>query len=200
MFGNKKPEQRGRSGERSLIAAGTQVVGEIQFSGHIEVRGIVLGNIVAEAGVGEASVVVLPGGKVQGDIVAPTVVIDSMVEGNIYAGTRVELAAGAEVCGDVHYQIIEMVQGSQVNGSLLYSPVDANAFDNTQSGSAQDESKATAADALGVGGGSVNSSTTSAKAVASASKTTSASPAKKSALDEAELDGEPLQDKQSALL
>jgi len=31
------------------------------------------------------------------------------------------LIENAEVNGDIHYQIIEMIEGSQINGSLMFS-------------------------------------------------------------------------------
>ena len=55
-----------------------------------------------------------------GDICAPVVIVNSTIEGNVYSSSRVELAANAVVNGDVHYQIIEMLQGAQINGGLMY--------------------------------------------------------------------------------
>lgn len=122
MFGNKESSTAVGTGHTTLIARGTEVTGELRFSGTMEIEGVVTGNIVAQEGADAAIVRVQPSGEVHGDIVAPTVVINSRVQGNIYSSKRVELAEKAEVTGDVHYQIIEMVKGSQVNGGLLYSP------------------------------------------------------------------------------
>src|SRR5690625_6325461 len=49
------------------------------------------------------------------------VIINGNVTGNVYSSKHVELAAKAVVEGNVHYQLIEMVKGAQVNGSLVYS-------------------------------------------------------------------------------
>ena len=122
MFGNKESSVRVGSGSTTLIAKGTEVVGELHFSGNLEIEGVVKGNIVADTGVDSALVRVQSSGEVHGDVVAPTVVINSKVTGNIYSSRRVELAERAEVNGDVHYQVIEMVKGAQVNGGLMYSP------------------------------------------------------------------------------
>ncbi|MGB1192575.1 MAG: polymer-forming cytoskeletal protein, partial [Pseudomonadales bacterium] len=43
------------------------------------------------------------------------------IEGNVYSSKRVEMASNAVVCGDVHYQMIEMVKGAQINGGLMYT-------------------------------------------------------------------------------
>ena len=122
MFGNKDNNSTQGSGHTTLIARGTEVTGELRFSGTLEIEGVVKGNIVAQDGAESAAVRVQPSGEVYGDIVAPAIVINSKVQGNIYSSKRVELAERAEVTGDVHYQIIEMVRGAQVNGGLLYSP------------------------------------------------------------------------------
>ena len=122
MFGNKESSVRMGSASTTLIAKGTEVVGELHFSGNLEIEGVVKGNIVAAEGAESAVVRVQPSGEVYGDIVSPTVIINSTVTGNIYSSKRVELIEQAVVTGDVHYQIIEMVKGAQVNGNLLYSP------------------------------------------------------------------------------
>lgn len=122
MFGNKESSVRVGSTSTTLIARGTEVIGELHFSGNLEIEGVVRGNIVADEGVDSAVVRVQPSGEVYGDIVSPAVIINSTVKGNIYSSKRVELVERAVVTGDVHYQVIEMVKGSQVNGNLLYSP------------------------------------------------------------------------------
>ena len=43
-----------------------------------------------------------------------------MVEGDVYSSDHIELAAKARVVGNVYYNLIEMVMGSEVNGSLLH--------------------------------------------------------------------------------
>lgn len=122
MFGNKEKSHTVGSGHTTLVAKGTEIIGELRFSGNLEIEGIVRGNLVANEGAESALVRIQPSGEVQGDIVCPTVVVNSRVEGNIYSSKRVELSVEADVCGDVYYQIIEMLKGSQVNGSLMYSP------------------------------------------------------------------------------
>ena len=51
--------------------------------------------------------------------IAP-VVVNGKVEGNVYAGTRVELAAKAAVKGNVYYKLIEMQLGAMVDGQLVH--------------------------------------------------------------------------------
>ncbi|MDA7855830.1 polymer-forming cytoskeletal protein [Pseudomonadales bacterium] len=132
MFGGNKKMASTGGRQTTLIAKGTEVVGEINFSGSLYIEGLVRGNLVASDAGSGAQVIIQAGGEVVGDIVAPTIVVNSKIAGNIYSSERVELAAGAEVCGDVHYRMIEMVKGSQVNGSLLYSPELVSAMDSAE--------------------------------------------------------------------
>ncbi len=108
------------SNNHTLISRGTEVVGDLLFAGELQIEGKVRGNIIAEQG-SDAKVVVAHKGQVEGEIRVPDVVVDGSVIGDIYSGKHLELAAKAVVQGNVHYQLIEMVKGSQVNGSLVYS-------------------------------------------------------------------------------
>lgn len=108
------------SNNHTLISRGTKVVGDLHFSGDLQIEGKVCGNILAESG-NDAKLVVAEKGLVEGEIRVPMVVINGRVNGNVYSTKHVELASKAMVEGNVHYQLIEMVKGSQVNGSLVYS-------------------------------------------------------------------------------
>ena len=66
MFGNKESSVRVGSGSTTLIAKGTKVVGELHFSGNLEIEGVVKGNIVADTGVDSALVRVQSSGEVHG--------------------------------------------------------------------------------------------------------------------------------------
>jgi cytoskeletal protein CcmA (bactofilin family) len=42
------------------------------------------------------------------------------VQGNVHCSKHIELASKAIVVGDLHYNMIEMVLGSEVNGKLVH--------------------------------------------------------------------------------
>lgn len=107
------------SNNHTLISKGTSIVGDVHFTGDLQIEGKVKGNIIVEGG-GDAKLVVADKGTVEGEIRVPMVVINGKVVGNVYSSKHVELAAKAVVEGNVHYQLIEMVKGAQVNGSLVY--------------------------------------------------------------------------------
>jgi len=94
-------------------------VGDIHFSGSLDVEGLVQGNIYAEEGK-DALVRIIDKGLVQGEIRAPSVVVNGVVEGDVYSTKHLELAAKGRVQGNVHYTLLEMAAGSEVNGSLTH--------------------------------------------------------------------------------
>jgi len=106
------------SGATTLVAASTCVVGEIYFHGNLEIEGRVVGNIIAEDAT-DTRVRVLPSGEVEGDIHAPLVIINGTVSGDLYVQKQLELASKAVVEGDVHYQLIQVENGAQVNGQFI---------------------------------------------------------------------------------
>lgn len=104
----------------TLIAAGTTISGNINFAGSIEIEGRIEGDISA-MDKNHGTVRVLADGVVEGRISAPAIIVNGTVNGDVHASEHVELAAKATVTGNVHYKLIEMVKGAQINGNLVYS-------------------------------------------------------------------------------
>lgn len=117
MWERKQPMKY--SNDHTLISRGTTIKGDIHFSGELQIEGCIQGNVVADAE-SAAKIVVAETGTVQGEIRVPTVVINGNIQGDIYSAKHLELAAKAVVDGSVHYQLIEMVKGAQVNGNLVF--------------------------------------------------------------------------------
>jgi cytoskeletal protein CcmA (bactofilin family) len=97
------------------------VLGDLRFSGTVDVEGLIQGNLIAENGK-EALVRVVEKGRVEGEIRCPAVIINGEVEGDVYASRHLELAARARVKGNVFYALMEMAAGSEVNGSMSHMP------------------------------------------------------------------------------
>jgi len=108
------------SNNTTLIARGTTIEGNVSFEGNLEIEGRVIGNIIV-AGDSHGTVRILEQGIVEGEIRAPSVVINGTVQGDVHSNDHIELAAKAAVSGDVYYHLLEMVKGAQVNGGLVYS-------------------------------------------------------------------------------
>ncbi|GAB2512051.1 bactofilin family protein [Microbulbifer agarilyticus] len=109
----------------TLIAKNTEVTGDLHFRGNLVVEGTVKGNISAQSD-SDARLQVVDGGTIEGEIRVPNVVVNGSVKGDVHASGHLELASKAMVEGNVHYKLIEMVKGAQVNGSLV-SNVDMDA-------------------------------------------------------------------------
>jgi cytoskeletal protein CcmA (bactofilin family) len=102
----------------TLIAAHTEVVGDIKFTDQLYVSGKVSGNVLAEDD--NATLVVSEEGCVSGEVRVPNVVINGLVEVNVYASHKVELATRAKVQGNLYYKLIEMHLGALVDGQLVH--------------------------------------------------------------------------------
>ncbi|MEX2489699.1 MAG: polymer-forming cytoskeletal protein [Pseudomonadales bacterium] len=115
MFG--KPKHRADTGI-TLIANNCEMSGDIHFNDQLLINGTVKGNLYAEAE-SKASVTVSETGYIEGNICVPNVIVNGKVDGDIRSSKHIELAAKAEVTGNIYYNLIEMVRGSKVTGNLV---------------------------------------------------------------------------------
>lgn len=116
MLGKKKAYHFAET--TTLIARGAVVTGDFTFSGNLEIEGCIRGNIIATEG-SDSRVRVLEAGLVEGNIDVPNVVVNGRVLGEINAPGQLQLAAAAVVDGNVHYQLLEIENGAQVNGGFV---------------------------------------------------------------------------------
>ena len=105
------------SNHTTHISKGTRIVGDVHFTGELSIQGSVVGNIIAD---GSAELEISQSGKVEGQIRVPKIIVRGRVDGDIHCFKHIELGASAQVNGNVFYNLIEMVKGSQANGSLVY--------------------------------------------------------------------------------
>lgn len=152
MLGNKK-SGFGISGSTTLVSQDTVIVGDIHFSGNLDVEGLVQGNIIALPDK-EAFVRIVHGGRVEGEIRVPSIVINGSVEGNVISSKHLELATNGQVHGDVFYTLVEMAAGSEVNGALKHIVDEGEAQTSTaQPGKSEPESAASPSNSLAIEGG-----------------------------------------------
>ena len=107
----------------TLISSKSEIVGDVHFSGGLHIDGKIKGNIIADDQ-SSAVVRISETGIVEGEIRAPNIIINGQVIGNVHSHSHIELAKKAVVTGDVHYTMMEMVMGAQVNGSLIHQTVE----------------------------------------------------------------------------
>lgn len=114
------------SNSTTLISRDTEIVGDINFVGNLDIEGIVRGNVVAQSGK-DAVVRVVDKGLVEGEIRAPSVIINGSIHGDVYSSKHLELASKARVQGNVQYTLVEMAIGAEVNGALKHTSEAAEA-------------------------------------------------------------------------
>ena len=119
MFGNDK-----RNGKTpvaaitTLIAEGTVIRGDVEFTGGLHLDGMVEGSISAEGT--DAVLTLSEKGRVIGEIRASNAVINGAISGDIVVADRLELASNARIEGNVYYKVLEMAAGAQINGKMVY--------------------------------------------------------------------------------
>ncbi|MEP7044225.1 MAG: polymer-forming cytoskeletal protein [Dokdonella sp.] len=118
MFGNDKRNGKAVAAINTLIAEGTRIRGDVHFSGGLHLEGMIDGSISAE---GADSVLTLSEkGRINGEVRVSNAVVNGTVHGDIFVGERLELAGNARIEGNVHYKVLEMAAGAQINGKMLY--------------------------------------------------------------------------------
>lgn len=119
MFGRKKGFSAARID--TLVGQGTEVNGDLVFSGGLHVDGTIKGNVIAEEG-STALLILSEFGRIEGEVKVPNMVLNGEIVGDVYGSTRVELAPKSRVKGSVYYNLIEMAIGAEVNGGLVHQP------------------------------------------------------------------------------
>lgn len=119
MFGRKKAFSGARID--TLVGQGTQINGDLEFSGGLHVDGKIIGNVVAEEG-STAILILSEYGHIEGEVKVPCMVLNGEIVGDVYGSTRVELAPKSRIKGSVYYNLIEMAIGAEVNGGLVHQP------------------------------------------------------------------------------
>jgi cytoskeletal protein CcmA (bactofilin family) len=101
----------------TLIGKGTTIDGNLRFSGGLHIEGVVKGNLAADGE--DATLILSEHGHIQGEVRVPSMVLNGMIEGDVYAVGKVELFEKARIAGDVYYNLLEMAVGAEVNGKLV---------------------------------------------------------------------------------
>lgn len=102
-----------------LIGAGTDIHGNITFTGGLRIDGHVRGNVIAIDDK-PSTVVLSEKARVEGEIRVSHVVVNGTVVGPIIGAEYLELQPKAVVTGDVSYRTIEIHLGAVLQGRLLH--------------------------------------------------------------------------------
>ena len=140
MFTNKNTSESlaPSSESTTLVAAGTELRGDLNFSGSLEIQGSIVGKIVGDDET--AQIRILNGGSVLGEIWVPNVIVNGLIEGDIYASKHIQLAAKAKVEGTIYYSSIEIERGADIGGKLVHEIPATNVTAFEKAGEASDSS------------------------------------------------------------
>ena len=117
MWGNKNKIRSSKI--ETLIGGDIEIRGDVKFNGGLHLDGKIVGNAIAESG-GNSVFIVSDKGCVEGDISVSFAIINGEVIGNVYASEKLELSGLARITGDVHYSLLEMASGAEVNGKMVH--------------------------------------------------------------------------------
>jgi len=123
VFGSKR---RKNPVIHTLVGDGTRIEGDLRFEGGCHIDGVVHGNVVADRDP-EAFLSISEDGRVEGSVRVPRLSLNGTVQGDVFASERVEIGPTARVVGNVHYELIEMVAGAEINGQLIHTTAQAPA-------------------------------------------------------------------------
>ena len=108
----------GISWKDTIIGANAQFTGNVVFTQKLRISGTVKGNVESNDD-SDAEVLVDANGLVEGDLIAPTITLRGEVNGNVHSSAKIVIDASALITGNVYYDILEMLGGATVNGSLI---------------------------------------------------------------------------------
>lgn len=119
MFG-KSSESKALSRIDSLIGAGTQIEGNIRFSGGLRIDGEVKGNVEAAESATSSTLVLSEQARIEGSVRVAHFVANGAVVGPVVVRESLELQPRARIVGDVEYALIEMHQGAVIEGRFVH--------------------------------------------------------------------------------
>jgi cytoskeletal protein CcmA (bactofilin family) len=148
MIGNsaKKSKTSGAKVD-TLVGQQTEIFGDIHFTGGLHIDGVIKGNVSARDD-SDSVAIISEGGRVEGELRVPNLLINGYVAGDVHAAERLDLAKDARVRGDVYYRTMEMASGAEVNGKLVRTDEGRQRYLEHQ----RDDTGADAADAASPGG------------------------------------------------
>ena len=104
----------------TLVGEHTRLEGDIIFSGGLHVDGYIKGNVSTSPAT-DSVLSISEVGCIEGEVNVASVLVNGTVKGDVHALEKIELGPKARVTGNVHYRLIEMAMGAEVNGNLVHS-------------------------------------------------------------------------------
>ncbi len=118
-IGKDQQSQQKPTNIDTLIGQHTEMLGDLTFSGILHIDGSIKGNVSA-APDNAAMLTLSESGSIEGQVQAPSMILNGTVVGDVHSSDRVELTARARITGNIYYNLIEMAMGAEVNGQLIH--------------------------------------------------------------------------------
>ncbi len=102
----------------TLLGQHTVIKGDISFNGVLHLDGKINGSLIGTEN--DDTLTISETGLIEGKIEVANIVINGTVKGDIISNGKIEVAAKANIEGNIYYHNIEMEAGSKINGQLIY--------------------------------------------------------------------------------
>jgi len=102
----------------SQLEPDVELVGDLSFSGLLQVKGNIYGNVIAATDT-DATLLIEEGASITGEVRAPFIRIRGKVTGDVFATSRISISASSTIIGDIHYDEIELDEGAHISGRLV---------------------------------------------------------------------------------
>ena len=103
----------------TLIDKDIVISGDTTYTGGIRIDGKIKGNLKVHGD--EGSLLIMGyGSKITGDVEVEKAIINGEINGNVKCHDYLELNTNAIVNGSIEYDIIEIHEGSKINGNLKF--------------------------------------------------------------------------------
>ena len=116
----KKAESKRQGQIDSLIGAGTQIEGNVRFTGGLRIDGEVKGNIDAVEGASSSTLVLSEQARIEGSVNVAHLILNGTIVGSVTVSESLEMQPKARIVGNVDYVLIEMHQGAVIEGHLIH--------------------------------------------------------------------------------
>jgi cytoskeletal protein CcmA (bactofilin family) len=108
----------------SLIGVGTNIDGNVSFTGGLRVDGEIIGNVMAVSDQ-PSTLVLSEQARIDGEIKVSHLVVNGAINGPVFVEEFLELQSRSKVFGDIHYNTLEMHLGAIVEGRLVHRSSEA---------------------------------------------------------------------------
>jgi cytoskeletal protein CcmA (bactofilin family) len=110
----KLSKTNGNSIALALLTKGIEVNGDVLFAEELHVAGKVSGKVTSETG----TLLIAETGRVEAQVEVGVCIIRGILDGNVVAGSRIEIYKTGRVRGDLTTPVLLVEEGAVINGII----------------------------------------------------------------------------------